>query len=125
MSVIPAPPATPAPPPPVTPPPTTGLAADYIVARTGADQSFDGMGGSLVQDHTTSAISKLSLADSDQLRIRYDSAAKQYQVSLPSSASWQQLYLDTSYAPNTRDLVSGGTQHIQLHLQEYAGTGYL
>jgi hypothetical protein len=112
MSFIPTPPVTPTTPTPNPPPPPGATAADAIVAATGTNQAFTSSGGTV---RLTTDPPSLSIASSDQLQIRYDSASQQYQVQLPATSAWQGIFLDRN--PNAPDF-------YLTPLRESADTGY-
>jgi hypothetical protein len=58
-----------------------------------------------------------SLAPADQLRIRYDAAAKRYEVKVPSSGTWEGL---TPFGTNNFQ----STSVAQFNVVEGAATGY-
>jgi hypothetical protein len=95
--------STPTPAPSPTPTPTPTATAIIKQATTSQEFAVKGATGS-------------SSAPADQLRVRYDAAAKAYEVQLPSSGTWERL------------LSNGGTLRsdsiAQLNVQQGSSTGY-
>jgi len=86
----------PTPPPPPPPPSTTA-----IIEKATTSQEF------AVKGATSS-----SLADGDQLHIRYDAASTKYEVRLPTSAQWEALSLDPGVTPNSTNFVTSTGTHF-------------
>ena len=102
-----APPPPPPPPPSPPPPPTTTA----IIENATASQEFAVKGATGV-----------SIAEADQLRIRYDAVANVYEVQVPASATWERLSLSPN-APGTTTFFQTGSG-MDFVVQQGIANGY-
>jgi hypothetical protein len=74
----------PQPPPP--PPPAVG-----IIPSASTTQEFAVKGGSFTSSASLTNVQGPSVADNQQIRIRYDASDQHYEVQLPGSSTWERL----------------------------------
>jgi hypothetical protein len=113
------------PPPPstvVTPTPLPSAAPvtslGQIVASAVPDQPLAAMGGIVRPDSSDRDVA--STAEADQIKLRYDSAAGQYQIQVPPGSSWEGLLYNSS----TGAFITGTPSSPYIKFPESAATGY-
>ena len=107
VNSTPTPTPTPAPPPAPTPAPTTAP----IIGQAATSQQFAATGAA-----------GMSIAQADQLAVRYDAATQTYEIQLPPSTAWKRLSLSAYATPNTTYFTT--QDGIELLVQEGTTTGY-
>ena len=110
---------TPPPPPPLSPPPP----APPLIAQATQSQEFTGKGAAFERKTAADPVQGPLLDDSAQLRVRFDASTGSYQVALPGTQNWMQLFRDPQAGADASRMMDI-TGAVRLHAVQFASTGY-